>query len=129
MRSSRFTPEQVAMALRQAEREPEVEEPRRRSLARQDDLAGEPSKKMVSPALRRELVRWVMGVYRLSERWAMDFVHDTLADGRTIRVLIAALLYRYPGRSQLAELLNQTWGRDQTRGGYPTAAQPPSEHL
>jgi putative transposase len=139
MRSSRFTPEQVAMALRQAESgtpvseicrklevtentfyqwkrkfgglgTPEIRElcyqrlhvllrregwsvNRKRVLRlyREEGLA----LKRTRPKRRRSAVARIAPALaqRVNERWAMDFVHDTLADGRTIRVLTVLDVY------------------------------------
>jgi transposase InsO family protein len=68
-------------------------------------------------------------VERPTERWAMDFVHDTLADGRTLRVLAIVDVFsrecvglvarpRFSGHD-VATLLNEA-GAD---GGLPATIQ------
>jgi putative transposase len=69
-------------------------------------------------------------VSRPGERWAMDFMHDTLADGRTIRVFTLVDVYsrecvalaaaaRFTG-TDVAELLRQAAART---GGLPAIVQ------
>lgn len=51
--------------------------------------------KRTRPKRRRSAVARIAPALaqRVNERWAMDFVHDTLADGRTVRVLTVLDVY------------------------------------
>lgn len=103
---------------------------------------------MVSPSQRRTWVRWVheayvvsertacdaLGVARLlpgaaNERWAMDFIHDQLADGTAFRVLSIVDLYTrecvglVPAIQLRADDLVATLSRRCDERGIPTLTQ------
>jgi hypothetical protein len=94
MRKSRFSEEQIAMALRQAEAGTTVDEVCRKLGVSQGTLA-------------RPLPT------RPNELWAMDFMHDTLARGETIRVLTAMGRTWLWSRRSVSQA--QTWPRYSAR--------------
>ena len=72
---------------------------------------------------------------RANERWAMDFVHDTLSGGAQIRVLAVIDVYTrecvalragrgFRGADVLVQILTQA--REQRGGALPEVISPPS---